>query len=279
MLKSLDHLIIAVNNLSISKEFYSNLFGFPPIWEGVHKGLGTSNAIFSLENMYLELLTKEGEGVGGTFVDNHIKNYGEGLAGIAFELIDIDEGLSTFMEKGIEIGEPIYGEGLSHYSKKTRTWKSLFPTQELTRGVFTILIEHTSEKILYKKEDNPSNIKRLDHVVINSNDPDAAIKLYRDVYGLRLALDQNIKDWGGRMLFFRLNKTTIELVGKLDSKNDKDKLWGLAWSVNDIEMTYNRLLNLGIKVSELRSGRKANTRVCTIESNASLVPTLIIQHI
>jgi len=52
MLKSIDHLILAVDDLSISKIFYSDLFGFPPIWEGVHKGLGTKNAIFSFELLF-----------------------------------------------------------------------------------------------------------------------------------------------------------------------------------------------------------------------------------
>ena len=277
MLKSIDHLILAVDDLSISKNFYSDLFGFPPIWEGVHKGLGTKNAIFSFENMYLELLTKDGDGVGATFVDNHIKLNGEGLAGIALEVIDINKARLDFLEKGIEVGEYINGEGLSN-SKKARTWKSLYLAKKLTRGIFTILIEHTSEKILYKHTGESSHIKRLDHVVINSNDPDGAIELYRDIYGIRLALDQFMKDWGGRMLFFRINKTTIELVGKPDSKNNKDKLWGFAWSVDNIEQTYNRLIKSGIEVSKVRSGRKANTQVCSIESKASPVPTLLIQH-
>lgn len=277
MLKSIDHLILAVDDLSISKIFYSDLFGFPPIWEGVHKGLGTKNAIFSFENMYLELLTKDGDGVGATFVDNHIKLNGEGLAGIALEVIDINKARLDFLEKGIEVGEYINGEGLSN-SKKARTWKSLYLAKKLTRGIFTILIEHTSEKILYKHTGESSHIKRLDHVVINSNDPDGAIELYRDIYGIRLALDQFMKDWGGRMLFFRINKTTIELVGKPDSKNNKDKLWGFAWSVDNIEQTYNRLIKSGIEVSKVRSGRKANTQVCSIESKASPVPTLLIQH-
>ena len=277
MLKSIDHLILAVDDLSISKIFYSDLFGFPPIWEGVHKGLGTKNAIFSFENMYLELLTKDGDGVGATFVDNHIKLNGEGLAGIALEVIDINKASLDFAEKGIEVGEYINGEGSSN-SKKIRTWKSLYLAKELTRGIFTILIEHTSEKILYKHTEDSSHIKRLDHVVINSNDPDGAIELYRDIYGIRLALDQFKKDWGGRMLFFRINKTTIELVGKPDSKNNKDKLWGFAWSVDNIEQTYNRLIKSGIEVSKVRSGRKANTQVCSIESKASPVPTLLIQH-
>jgi len=278
MLKSLDHLIITVNDLNKSKQFYSNLFGFPPIWEGKHEGLGTKNALFLLENMYLELLTKDGEGIGADFVENQIKEKGEGLAGMAFEVLDIIEAQSIFMGQGIEIGEIFNGTGIRDNPNEKRTWKTLYPPRTLTRGIFTILIEHTSRKYLYKESINSGDIKRLDHVVINSNDPDGAIGLYRDVYGIRLSLDQNIEDWGGRMLFFRLNKTTIEVVGKLDAKNNQDNLWGLAWSVTNIEMTYTRLINLGVDVTEIQPGRKKNTQVCTIKSKDSLIPTLIIQH-
>ena len=39
-----------------------------------------------------------------------------------------------------------------------------------------------------------------------------------------------------------------------------------------------QLIKSGIEVSKVRSGRKANTLVCSIESKASPVPTLLIQH-
>tara|TARA_B110000014_G_scaffold256578_1_gene239877 strand:+ start:21295 stop:22134 length:840 start_codon:yes stop_codon:yes gene_type:complete len=279
MLKSLDHIIIAVKDLSKSTEFYSNLFGFPSTWEGSHAGLGTKNVLFVFENMYLELLSKSGDGEGGAFVDNHIKNYGEGLAGIALEVSGMQEAKSILKEKGIKINKSINGEGVSSDLKRIRTWESLILDQELTKGIFTILIKHTSKKMLQNKKGHPSNIKRLDHLVIETADPDNAIKLYRDIYGIRLALDQKVKDWGGRMLFFRLNQTTIEVIGRPDSKIQDDNLWGLAWCVDNIEETYNRLMGCDIKVSEVRPGRKANTLVCSLESTKSVIPTLIIQHL
>ena len=97
-----------------------------------------------------------------------------------------------------------------------RRWKSLFLPNKLTRGLFAFLIEHTEGHIPLPNEFPNSSINKLDHVVINTNDPDGFIEVYQDIYGIRLALDQTVEKWGGRMLFFRLNKTTIEVIAKKD---------------------------------------------------------------
>jgi catechol 2,3-dioxygenase-like lactoylglutathione lyase family enzyme len=124
-----------------------------------------------------------------------------------------------------------------------------------------------------------SSIHKLDHVVINTNDPDGFIEVYQNIYGLRLALDQTIEKWGGRMLFFRLNKTTIEVIGKKDDKETEDKLWGLAWDVKDLEATHERLLKGGFDLTPIKDGRKPNTLVSTVKSNTHNIPTLLIEHL
>ena len=111
---------------------------------------------------------------------------------------------------------------------------------ELTRGLFSFIIEHT-EGSLPLQTFKPTSIRKLDHLVINTNDADGFIKVYKDVFGIRLALDKVIENWKSRMLFFRLNKTTIEVIEKKDEKEPNDRLWGLAWEVDDIKETHKRL--------------------------------------
>ena len=115
--------------------------------------------------------------------------------------------------------------------------------------------------------------------MINTNDPDGLISLYRDIYGIRLALDQTVEKWGGRMLFFRLNHTTLEVIGKKDGKELQDSLWGLAWVVKDIAASYDRLISEGLEVTEVTDGRKPNTLVATVKSHTCNIPTLLIQHL
>ena len=81
------------------------------------------------------------------------------------------------------------------------------------------------------------------------------------------------------MLFFRLNKTTIEVIERKDDKDTKDSLWGLAWEVESIEDAHKRLLTQGVEVSSIKKGLKENTLVATIKSHTHNVPTLLLSLI
>ena len=279
MLDSIDHLIIAVEDISSATDSYTKLLGFPPTWKGIHPGQGTENALFPLENLYIELLAAKGEGAGAITVKSFLELNGEGLSGIALGTSDIQEAKKKLAEMEVNAGEIISGEGTEFNSNEIRTWKNLFLPFSLTRGVFTFFIEHLYGELPKHREEFDSPINRLDHVVINTNDPDGLISLYRDKYGIRLALDQTVEEWGGRMLFFRLNQTTIEVIGKGNDKEPEDSLWGLAWVVKDIKTTYERLLSEGIELTEVIEGRKPNTLVVTVKSHTCNIPTLLIQHL
>ena len=47
MINTVDHLIIAVQDLNEAEQDYKKLFGIEPVWRGEHKGLGTENVIFN----------------------------------------------------------------------------------------------------------------------------------------------------------------------------------------------------------------------------------------
>jgi catechol 2,3-dioxygenase-like lactoylglutathione lyase family enzyme len=64
MINSLDHLIIAVNDLDEAENNYKKIFGMKPVWRGEHKELGTSNSLFNFNNTYFELLSATGDGLG-----------------------------------------------------------------------------------------------------------------------------------------------------------------------------------------------------------------------
>jgi catechol 2,3-dioxygenase-like lactoylglutathione lyase family enzyme len=250
-----------------------------PSWQGSHPSLGTKNALFPLENMYLELIGKEDEGPLGEFVGEHLKKNGESVFGLALETDDIEKAkkkLSLSFDTDLEI---LDGKGLDNISKKERHWKNILLPMNITRGVFTLLIEHTKGALIKDEKYDESFITRMDHVVINSNDPDGLVELYRDKYGIRLALDQFVEQWGGRMLFFRTNQTTIEAIGIKKDGPPKDLLWGLAWTTKDIKKTHKRLLSAGVNITDIKDGRKPNTLVATIKSHCLNVPTLLIEHL
>ena len=279
MISSLDHIILAVDDLQDAEKNYKNILGIKPSWRGLHKELGTANVIFNFKNTYLELLSAEGEGVGADLVNESIKKNGEGLAGIVLNTKDISKASKKLKDLGFLVGDVLTGEGKNKDTNDIRNWKYLFLPQELTRNLFLFLIEHT-KGILPQDEKFPSgSINKLDHVVINTNDADGFINIYQDIFNIRLALDRIIEHWKSRMLFFRVNKTTIEVIEKKDDKDPNDSLWGLAWEVESIKDAHERLVSKGVEVTEIKKGLKENTLVATIKSHTHNVPTLLIEHI
>jgi len=278
MISSIDHLIIAVKDINKAEENYRKIFGINPVWKGEHKALGTSNVIFNFKNTYCELLSANGDGLGAALVDNAIEENGDGLIGLVFGTNNAEESFSKLKKLGYLITEPSEGEGIDTKTKKIRKWKNLFLPPELSRGIFTFLIEHTEGALPSLDKYSSDSVNKLDHVVINTNDADGFIDIYRDIFNIRLALDKVIEHWKSRMLFFRFNKTTIEVIERKNEDTSQDSLWGLAWEVESIKETHKRLTKEGVDITPIKDGLKENTLVATIKSHTHNVPTLLIEH-
>ena len=279
MISKLDHLIVAVNDLDEAESNYKKIFGVEPVWKGEHKELGTANVIFNFKNTYFELLSSKGNGLGAELVNNSISENGEGLIGQALGTEDIKETRKFLAEKGFLISELSEGVGENSINKEIRKWKNIFLPPELTRGIFSFIIQHTHGSLPQVEEYKISSISKLDHAVINTNDADGFINIYKNIFNIRLALDKVIEHWNTRILFFRLNKTTIEVVEQNHKEVEPDKLWGLAWGVKSIKDAHKRLVKEGIEVTEIKQGLKEDTLVATIKSHTNNVPTLLIEQL
>ena len=277
MIENVDHIIVVVEDLSLAEQNYKKIFGIDPVWRGKHEELGTANVLFNFENTYFELLAANGSGIGADLVNHAINEKGEGLLGLVLGTKNIMQFRDSVIENGYPLSEISTGHGINEQNEK-REWLYQFLPNELTRGIFSFVIEHKSPDLPLVASEK-STVNKLEQVVIKTNDANGFIKIYRDVYGIRLALDSFIKTWKKRILFFRLNKTTIEVI---EDKNDEDlpndSLWGLAWGVQDIIQTRERLLSMNIEVSDIKPGVKEDTLVATISSHTNNVPTLLIEH-
>ena len=278
MIKTLDHLIVAVSDIDEAEKNYSKIFGADPVWRGEHAEYGTENSLFNFNNTYFELLAAKGDGLGAMLVNHALQETGEGLIGIVFGTDNLKETHQTLLDKGFLLGDISNGEGANFKNNKIRKWKNLFLPPELTRGIFSFLIEHTEGTLPIVDRFESSMVNKLDHVVINTNDVDGFINVYRDTFKIRLALDKFVDEWKSRMLFFRLNKTTIEVIEKNNDEEPKDSLWGLSWEVDNIEEAHERLKKAGVEITPIKKGIKENTMVATIKSHTHNVPTLLIQH-
>ena len=278
MISSVDHLIIAVKDLNPAINDYEKILGIAPCWKGKHPELGTRNAIFNLENSYLELLSPCDSGSGTDFINALLADKGDHLAGIVLGTQNIEHVKEVLNKDGHEV-DISTGKATNEKDEKIRRWKNIFLPKALSRELFVFIIEHTEGYLQKYASQDTSNVKKLDHVVINTQDADEFINIYEGVYKIRLALDKTIEHWKRRMLFFRTNATTIEVIEEKNKKKSADELWGLAWEVSSIEDARKRLVSSGVEVTPTKAGIKKGTLVSTIKSHTCSVPTLLIEHI
>ena len=201
MLDSIDHVIIAVEDLDEASKNYEMILGNPPVWKGEHKEFGTKNTLFNFQNTYLELLAVGGEGIGADLIKHTLANSGEGLNGIVFGTSDMNQFRTTMQKNSFNLADASAGEGVNFETGEKRTWINQFLVPELSRGLFSFIIEHTAGKLAKVNKYSDSSVHRLDHVVISTNDAEGFIKTYRDIFNIRLALDKFVEHWQKRMLF------------------------------------------------------------------------------
>lgn len=139
----------------------------------------------------------------------------------------------------------------------------------------SLLRSHYREPV-YSEAPTATGIYAVDHIVLQTGDADDCIRLFRDDLGIRLALDQEVPEWGGRMLFFRMGKMTLEVIQNLEEPPEHDFFWGITYLCKDIEQTIAALDERDVSHSPIREGRKPGTRVATVKSHCLGLPTLLV---
>ena len=290
MLARLDHVILAVEDADAAARSYARLLGRSPAWRGEHPGAGTANALFRLENTYLELLAPAGDGPTGAALRAWLAARGEGLLGLAFGADDAAACREWLAARGLEPGPLERGMGRDVESGAFREWLRVPLPLGRTRGVLLFAIEHLAPPELLPlvppRGDASGAVYALDHAVLRSPDPEAARALYGEGLGLRLALDREFPEFGARLLFFRVGGVTVEIAAELASEArseakpsevDRDRLFGLSWRVRDADAARARLAAAGFDVSAVRSGRRPGTRVLSVRDGTHGVPTLLLE--
>lgn len=283
-LTALDHVIVLVHDVDAATPTYARLLGRTPSWRGEHPGQGSANALFRLENTYLELLAPAGPGPLGDLLRARLAAAGEGPLGFALATPDADACAAALRARGLAASEPVAGMGRDEPSGAWRRWRHVLLPADAARGILVFAIEHLSPPELLPPA-HPlgapeAAVSGVDHVVVRSDAPEAAIAFYRDALGLRLALDRTFEAWGARLLFFRVGGVTIEVAAPAkppETAAPEDSCWGISWRVPDVAAARARLLDADFDVSEIRTGRRPGTHVCTVRAPTHGVATLLLQ--
>lgn len=273
----LDHVVILAPDIAEATATYSTLLGRDMDWQHVNSADGTATTLFVMDNTSVELLAPHGSGP----VGNRIRELLDGkqglLSSLAFQVPDIDDAHYTAMRRGMGPG-PV-SKMQADYLGHSRTW-SRFRCDDAAMGGMKVFMTQEHQDVLHSRTSDDSAVFRLDHLVVNTGNPERAMAAYGAKLGLRLALDRTNEDWGSRFLFFRLPDLTFEVVQRLKggpAADEADSLWGLTWQVADLDLAHERLSRSGVEMSEVRKGRKPGTRVMSIKSHDLGVPTLFLE--
>ncbi len=272
MLTGFDHVTLIVADLDVALERYTALLGAQPTWRGEHRDLGTRAALFGLDNALVELVAPIPDVLEGEGMRALIAARGEGLYAIAFSCDDADATFKALRERNVRVAPPAEGEADDGAGGK-RSYRTLELSARATRGLSVLAVERGDTAALRGRVEDRASAHALDHVVVRTAAPDAAVALYGEGLGVRLALDKELGKT--RMLFFRIGGVTLEVVHDA-SAGDQDVFYGLAYRVADIEAAHARLARLGFSLSEVKSGNKPGTRVFSVRDGSAGVPTLVL---
>lgn len=282
MLDGIDHALVAVQDLDIARQRFETLLGRGVSWRGKHQGTGTESAVFALSNTAVELVAAVGEGSLADVVRQQLRR-GEGLFALALCTADAAAAVATLRERDLEVDAPGLGEAHDADGNVERRWHSFALAPTDTRGLMVFLLQREGEGAAFETAPPLAKVGTLDamdHIVVQTSQPDAAIALYRDALGIRLALDRTFDDRQVRLLFFRLGGVTLEVACALAPERrhrGADRLWGFALRCSDIEAAHTRLAASEMEVTAVRDGHKPGTRVFSVVNGVCGIPTLVIE--
>lgn len=277
LITGLDHIVLVCPEIGMGTACYSSLLGREPDWQASSGGAAT--ALFTIGNTALELMAPDGEGAVADRLRQIITESGPGLTSLAFRTGDIAAAHHSLTRRGLIPGDITDGESENRVSGEFRRWKRFRCTDKQAAGMKIFVLE--PDAALPAKPAAPGSVNTLDHVVINTPNPDRALGLYGAKLGLDLRLDRTAEQWKTRFLFFKTGGLTFEVIHRLGEAHDpdaSDSIWGLTWAVDDLAAAHARLSESGLEISEIRKGRKPGSSVFTVRNGTLGVPTLFISH-
>jgi methylmalonyl-CoA/ethylmalonyl-CoA epimerase len=185
-LKRIDHIVALVADLDAAFPTYTKSLGLPISWQVESKDGWRSSALW-LGNASLELLEPSaGNGATGAFFQRALDSRGEGLFLVAFEPTAIDYSVQALRRRGAEVADPISSAVFDPGRKDgARGYRSAFINRRNTPGLNSFICQYDTP---FKPLDGGAGalkVKKLDHVIIATEDLDEATRLWERSVGLK----------------------------------------------------------------------------------------------
>ena len=276
MITALDHFVLLCPDIDAAIADYEILLGIAPEWQA--DAGGVASAIFAVGNTAIELMAPSGEGETADKI-RAMTAGGPKLTTLVYASDDLAGDHHLMTRRGLQPSAIADGQSTHSETGATRAWQSFRLPDERMAGLKSFVLHRASP--FQAVASAPGAATALDHLVINTPNPERAVATYGARLGLRFALDRTAEQWKTRFLFFRLGGLTLEVINRLGEDHnpeDPDTIWGLTWETDDLAAAHKRLESAGRNVSEIRTGRKPGSQVFTVRDGTQSIPTLFIAH-
>lgn len=281
---TLNHILIAVNDLESARSQYQSLMGTQSRRLTDLEFLGCSVQQFALDNCCINLCQSTTGSRWSKLVDQKLKKSGGGVFGFILGSDNFFGYTQHCIANGIDVS-PITIDGANPGISESNPSQLVELIADGLDG-FSVFAQ-SIDNLNIQNINTPSTlatpkvdaISSLDHLVINSSGVNALIPIFQTL-GMNLRLDQTVEAWGFRQLFYRAGDCIIEVIESItpSARPLQNEVWGLAYQVESVDELLLRLSSLNILASDSRKGRKKGTVVSTLKSHNLGIATLLIDH-
>ena len=279
MLKRIDHVMVLVRDAGLAFETYAERLGFAVSWP-VERHDGWENAAVWLGNASLELLSPlaGGGSTEGAFFARALEERGEGVFMVAFDPGDIEGAVRELRERGVTVADPLAGSAGDGAGGQRRSFRTALISRQFTPGLNAFLCQYDPPFQPMDGGKGALKIKKLDHVVIATDDlEDAAARWERNL-GLK-ATERLSRPLGSGFEVARLpvGDAFIELVQPVEEtgrfaeqfKERGEGFFSISIEVDDLDAAMGYLQAKGARVSEPEPGIWPGSRVARVSRSST----------
>jgi len=260
VVKRIDHLMALVGDVGAAFETYTERLGFGVAWQR-GGGDGWESAGVFLGNANLELLSAEAESAGptATFFRNAFESRGEGLFMLAFEPVEIEDAVAALRERNVSFLGPVAQSHVDPITGATSSWRNIFVDRAATAGVSAFLCQYDSRRYPQFGGEDTLKVKKLDHVIIATEDVGNAAELWENNLGLKVdkSMDRPLGA-GFKAARIPIGDSFLELVqpvareGRFYEQFQQrgEGMFSISVEVEDLDEAVSFLKGKGVKVSE-----------------------------
>jgi catechol 2,3-dioxygenase-like lactoylglutathione lyase family enzyme len=260
-LKRIDHVVALVRDLDAAFALHTERLGLPVSWQVESKDGWRSSAVW-LGNASLELLepAADAESGAGAFFRRALGSRGEGLFLVAFEPTDIGYSIRALRNRGAEVADPVSSAVFdAHRKDGLRGYRSAFIGRRSTPGLNTFICQYDTPFSPLDGGTGALKVKKLDHVIIATEDADEAAALWERNLGLkRDASLEHPLGAGFKVARLPIGDAFLELVQPVEKEGRfyeqfqqrGEGMFSISVEVEDLDQAVSFLRGNRVKVSD-----------------------------